>query len=152
MDHSGYGFNSYADGDKLDADVWSGDINAEGVAITRTYLGDQKLVLSNTKSDVSVSTTISGLTVGENYVAEVYIANESDAKAALTVKAGESGRLFGTVKPADVAAAVEAAGLGSIDKRKVELPTHIKSVGSFQANVRLHDDVAAVIDLEVVAS
>ena len=83
------GFNSYADGDKLDADVWSGDINAEGVAITRTYLGDQKLVLSNTKSDVSVSTTISGLTVGENYVAEVYIANESDAKAALTVKAGE---------------------------------------------------------------
>ena len=83
------GFNSYADGDKLDADVWSGDINAEGVAITRTYLGDQKLVLSNTASDVSVSTTISGLTVGENYVAEVYIANESDAKAALTVKAGE---------------------------------------------------------------
>ncbi len=70
----------------------------------------------------------------------------------LTVKAGETGRLFGTVKPADVAAAVESAGLGSIDKRKVELPTHIKSTGSYQANVRLHDDVAAVIDLEVVSS
>jgi large subunit ribosomal protein L9 len=69
----------------------------------------------------------------------------------LTVKAGESGRLFGTVKPADVAAAVEAAGLGSIDKRKVELPEHIKSVGKYQANVRLHEDVAAVIDLQVVA-
>jgi large subunit ribosomal protein L9 len=70
----------------------------------------------------------------------------------LVVKAGESGRLFGTVKPADVAAAVEAAGLGAIDKRKVELPTHIKSVGSYQANVRLHDDVSAVIELDVVAS
>lgn len=70
----------------------------------------------------------------------------------LTVKAGESGRLFGTVKAEDVAKAVEAAGLGSIDKRKVELPAHIKSVGSYQANVRLHDDVAAVIDLDVVAS
>ncbi|WP_035781721.1 50S ribosomal L9 C-terminal domain-containing protein, partial [Arthrobacter sp. H14] len=58
----------------------------------------------------------------------------------------------GTVKPADVASAVEAAGLGQIDKRKVELPTHIKSTGSYQANVRLHEDVAAVIDLEVVAS
>jgi large subunit ribosomal protein L9 len=69
----------------------------------------------------------------------------------LTVKAGESGRLFGTVKPADVAAAVEAAGLGAIDKRKVELPEHIKSVGKYQANVRLHEDVAAVIDLQVVA-
>jgi large subunit ribosomal protein L9 len=69
----------------------------------------------------------------------------------LTVKAGESGRLFGTVKPADVAAAVAAAGLGAIDKRKVELPEHIKSVGKYQANVRLHEDVAAVIDLQVVA-
>jgi len=69
----------------------------------------------------------------------------------LTVKAGESGRLFGTVKPADVAAAVEAAGLGAIDKRKVELPEHIKSVGKYQANVRLHEDVAAVIDPQAVA-
>ncbi|GLB66586.1 50S ribosomal protein L9 [Arthrobacter mangrovi] len=69
----------------------------------------------------------------------------------LTVKAGESGRLFGTVKQADIAAAVEAAGLGSIDKRKVELPEHIKSVGNYQANVRLHEDVSAVIDLQVVA-
>jgi large subunit ribosomal protein L9 len=69
----------------------------------------------------------------------------------LVVKAGETGRLFGTTKQGDVADAVEAAGLGRIDKRKVELPTHIKSVGSYQANVRLHDDVAAVIELDVVA-
>ena len=54
-------------------------------------------------------------------------------------------------KADDVAKAVEAAGLGRIDKRKVELPAHIKSVGSYQANVRLHEDVAAVIDLDVVA-
>lgn len=69
----------------------------------------------------------------------------------LVVKAGETGRLFGTVKQGDVADAVEAAGLGRIDKRKVELPAHIKSVGSYQAHVRLHDDVAAVIELDVVA-
>lgn len=69
----------------------------------------------------------------------------------LVVKAGESGRLFGTIKAEDVAKAVEAAGLGTIDKRKVELPAHIKSVGSYQANVRLHSDVAVVIDLDVVA-
>ncbi|MDJ0357153.1 50S ribosomal protein L9 [Paenarthrobacter sp. PH39-S1] len=70
----------------------------------------------------------------------------------LVVKAGESGRLFGTVKAEDVAKAVEAAGLGTIDKRKVELPAHIKSVGSYTANVRLHEDVAAVINLDVVSS
>ena len=83
------GFNGYDHEAKLDGADWSGDINAEGVSIFRTSLGDQQLLLNNTESDVAVSTTISGLTVGENYVAEVYIANESDAKAAITVDAGE---------------------------------------------------------------
>ena len=83
------GFNGYAHEAKLDGADWSGDINAEGVSIFRTGLGDQQLLLNNTDKAVAVSTEISGLTVGENYVAEVYIANESDAKAALTVDAGE---------------------------------------------------------------
>ncbi|MCW1248635.1 50S ribosomal protein L9 [Acaricomes phytoseiuli] len=68
------------------------------------------------------------------------------------VKAGDSGRLFGTVKAEDVAEAVSAAGLGSIDKRKVELPAHIKSVGKYQATVRLHEDVSVTLDLDVIAA
>ena len=83
--------------------------------------------------------------------AQQLAAKLSGKPVTLTVKAGESGRLFGTVKQADVASAVEAAGLGSIDKRKVELTEHIKSVGSYQATVRLHEEVSAVIDLKVVA-
>lgn len=70
----------------------------------------------------------------------------------ITVKAGETGRLFGTVKTDDIAKAVEAAGLGSIDKRTVEIPEHIKSTGNYQATVRLHEDVSATIDLQVVAA
>ena len=70
----------------------------------------------------------------------------------LTVKAGREGRLFGSVKTADVADAVAAAGLGSIDKRKVHFPSTIKSTGAHEATVRLTDDVTAVISLEVVAA
>ena len=70
----------------------------------------------------------------------------------LEVTAGEGGRLFGAVKAADVADAVEAAGLGSIDKRVVTLPTAIKATGRFQAHARLQEDVLAVIDLDVVAA
>lgn len=69
----------------------------------------------------------------------------------IVVKAGDSGRLFGTVKAEDVAEAVSAAGLGGIDKRKVEIPVHIKSVGKYQAMVRLHEDVSVTLDLDVVA-
>ncbi|WP_295784187.1 50S ribosomal protein L9, partial [uncultured Microbacterium sp.] len=39
----------------------------------------------------------------------------------LAVKAGNEGRLFGSVKPADVADAVKAAGLGELDKRKIQI-------------------------------
>lgn len=68
----------------------------------------------------------------------------------LEVTAGEGGRLFGAVRAADVADAVEAAGLGSIDKRTVTIPKDIKSLGSHQAQARLHEDVVAVIDLNVI--
>ncbi|MDR5699324.1 50S ribosomal protein L9 [Agromyces aerolatus] len=73
-------------------------------------------------------------------------------KVKLTVKAGQGGRLFGSVKTADVAAAVAAAGLGEVDKRKVEIPTPIKAIGDHEATVRLHDDVSATITLQVVAA
>ena len=72
-------------------------------------------------------------------------------KVRLAVKAGAEGRLFGSVKPADVAEAVAAADLGSIDKRKVHITSPIKSTGEHEATVRLHDDVTAVITLQVVA-
>jgi len=70
----------------------------------------------------------------------------------LTVKAGEGGRLFGSVKTSDVADAVAAAGLGAIDKRKIEITSPIKSTGEHEATVRLRDDLVATIALQVVAS
>ncbi len=70
----------------------------------------------------------------------------------LTVTAGESGRLFGSVKTADIASAVEAAGLGKIDKRKIEITSSIKAVGEHEATVRLRDDIVATITLKVVAA
>src|SRR3954469_7335047 len=70
----------------------------------------------------------------------------------LKVKAGSGGRLFGSVKASDVAAAVAAAGLGEIDKRKIELPSTIRATGSHEAPVLLRDDVAGTSALSVVAA
>ena len=73
-------------------------------------------------------------------------------KVRLSVKAGGEGRLFGSVKTADVADAVKAAGLGDLDKRKIQIPSPIKAVGEHEATVRLRDDVSAVITLQVIAA
>jgi large subunit ribosomal protein L9 len=74
----------------------------------------------------------------------------------LTVKvparAGAGGRLFGSVTLADVVAAVKASGGPDIDKRRIELPGQIKTVGAHSVTVRLHPEVAARIALDVVAS
>ena len=52
-------------------------------------------------------------------------------------KAGQSGRLFGAVSNADIAAAVAAAGGPELDRRKIEVRTHVKTTGSYEATVRL---------------
>ena len=80
----------------------------------------------------------------------------ADALAALTIRlrtrAGASGRLFGSVGPADIADAVRAAGGPALDKRRIEIRTPIKTVGSHQVAVRLHPEVSATVDVEVTGS
>jgi large subunit ribosomal protein L9 len=75
-----------------------------------------------------------------------------NATVTLTVKAGEGGRLFGSVKTTDIADAVAAAGIAKLDKRKIEIPTAIKATGTHEASVRLRDDLSATITLQVVAA
>lgn len=75
---------------------------------------------------------------------------------ALTVRlkqrAGEGGRLFGSVTPADIAEAVKATGGPELDKRRIEIKNPIKSVGNHKVQVRLHPEVSATIKLDVIGS
>lgn len=54
--------------------------------------------------------------------------------------------------PADIAAAIKAAGGPDVDKRRVEIGSPIKTLGSHKISVRLHPEVTASIDVEVVAA
>jgi len=64
------------------------------------------------------------------------------------VKAGEEGRLFGSVTPADLAAALSAEGI-KVDKKKIELAEHIKQLGSYTAQVRLHPEFSVPVTVLV---
>ena len=67
------------------------------------------------------------------------------------VRAGDGGRLFGAVTAADIAGAITEAG-GEVDKRTIVLGNPIKSLGAHTVTVRLHDEVEATVNLNVVAS
>lgn len=73
-----------------------------------------------------------------------------EGKIRLQAKTGTGGRLFGSVKPAAVAAAVSQAGIGEIDKRKITVPT-IKSTGEYRAIIHLHEGVDAEVTLQVIS-
>ncbi|ALO09697.1 MULTISPECIES: 50S ribosomal protein L9 [Streptomyces] len=90
-------------------------------------------------------------------IATIEQANEIKAqlegtKVRLAVRSGDAGRLFGSVTPADIASAIKTAGGPDVDKRRVELGSPIKTLGSHQVSVRLHADVAAKLGVEIVAA
>ncbi|HEX6247177.1 MAG TPA: 50S ribosomal protein L9 [Nocardioidaceae bacterium] len=71
----------------------------------------------------------------------------------LPVRAGEGGRLFGAVTVNDIAGAIaNTIGEGSVDKRKILVGNPIKSLGSHQVTVKVHDEVDAVVNLNVVSA
>jgi large subunit ribosomal protein L9 len=81
------------------------------------------------------------------------LANQLSAlKVTLPTRAGQGGRLFGSVTAADVVDAVKAAGGPSLDRRRVELPVaHIKTLGTHTVSVRLHPEVVASVAVDVTA-
>lgn len=70
----------------------------------------------------------------------------------LPVRAGEQGKLFGSVTVADIAGAIRSAGGPLVEKRSITLPKPIKSVGSHKVSIRLHPEVAVSAAVDVVAA
>jgi large subunit ribosomal protein L9 len=70
----------------------------------------------------------------------------------LKARAGDGGRLFGSITPTEVAAAVKSAGGPEIDRRRLELPGHIKSTGTYRVQLKLHPEVTANFDVNVVGA
>ena len=66
-------------------------------------------------------------------------------------RAGKDGRLFGSITASDIASAVKDAGGPALDRKRIRLDEHIKSVGAHTVTVELHPDVVATIPVNVTA-
>ncbi|WP_028935641.1 50S ribosomal protein L9 [Pseudonocardia spinosispora] len=65
--------------------------------------------------------------------------------------ASAKGKLFGSVTPAEIVAALSAAGGPKLDRRTLEIDGQIKTVGKHEVGVRLHPEVNGTFALEVSA-
>ena len=66
-------------------------------------------------------------------------------------KAGESGKIFGSVNSIQIAEAIQAGGI-SIERKNISIADDsIKELGSYEATVKLHKEIKVIISFEVVA-
>jgi len=83
--------------------------------------------------------------------AEARAADLNEKSVTIASKAGDEGKLFGSIGVRDVADAVTAAGI-EVSKSEVRLPEGpLRTVGDFEIDIQLHSDVTATINLSVVA-
>lgn len=70
---------------------------------------------------------------------------------ALTHKAGEEGKLFGSVTNMEIAAFLKDKGF-DIDRKKIVLEDSIKNIGEYSAKIKIHPEVTATIKVNVSAA
>ena len=82
--------------------------------------------------------------------AEQVKAKLEGAAVSVKVRAGEGGRLFGAVTVAEIADALQETSGEPVDKRTIAVDNPIKTLGTHEVSVRLHDDVSATVSLNVI--
>ncbi|OGO85303.1 MAG: 50S ribosomal protein L9 [Clostridiales bacterium GWE2_32_10] len=65
------------------------------------------------------------------------------------IKAGENGKIFGSVTSKEIAEAIEKQAGVEVDKRKINLTDNIKNIGIYTIKVKLHNEVVTDIKVEV---
>lgn len=68
----------------------------------------------------------------------------------ISARAGEGGRLFGSVTKSDIVRGIEEQLGEAIDRHKVSLEDAIHNLGTYQVEVHLHEEVKALVTVEVI--
>jgi large subunit ribosomal protein L9 len=131
---------------------FEGDIVAVANGYARNYLIPKGFALEATSQNVKFMESqrkkieIRRLKAKED--AEKVKERIGDVAVTIIQKAGEEGRLYGSVTTMDIAAELEKQGI-AIERRKIVLDKPIKSLGDFDVPVKIHPEVKASIKVTV---
>ena len=73
-----------------------------------------------------------------------------NASVEIKIKAGEGGKLFGSISSKEIAAAIKEQYQLEVDKKKIVLDEPIKELGEHSVKIKLHKDVAAQVTVKVL--
>lgn len=86
----------------------------------------------------------------EKAAAESIAANLSEVQVSIAMKVGEEGKLYGSVTPTMIAQELSAKGY-EIDKRHIVIEDSIRTLGVFDAKIKLHPEVSTNIKVWVIS-
>ena len=75
----------------------------------------------------------------------------NNIKLVVGIKCGENGKTFGSITSKEISEGLAKLGY-EIDKRKIELKEPLKTIGNCQISIKLHPEVTAKINLEIVGN
>ena len=131
-----------------------GDLVKVADGYARNLLLPRKLALQATSANKAVVEQMKNAaarrSATEKALAEALAVKLEPVVLDFTRKSGEAGHLFGSVTSADIAAALDAKGF-EIDRRKIQLPEPIKTVGDHTVTIKLYREVAAHVKVNVLA-
>src|SRR5579863_2721209 len=131
-----------------------GDVVKVAEGYGRNFLLPRKLAMQATQANKAVieqmKASAARRSATEKVQAEELAVKLEPVVLSFTRKSGEEGRLFGSVTSSDIASELGTKGF-EIDRRKVQLPEALKSVGEFSVGVKLHREVTAHIKVKVLA-
>jgi large subunit ribosomal protein L9 len=133
----------------------SGDVKEVAVGFARNYLFPRRLAVHVTPAALQHMERRSAQTARKagqaKEEAEGLAQQLASTYVTLSAKAGEDGRLFGSITNQDVADALELQYGIKVDKRKISFPDQIRAAGSWVAEVELGGGIDATINLNVEA-
>jgi len=131
-----------------------GDVVDVADGYARNYLVPRGLAMKATKGVVAQAESMrrnrAAKEARDVEAAQSQAAALDGARIEITARAGEGGKLFGSVTAADVADAVQAQTGIELDRRKVVLDEPIRELGDAQVQVRLPAEVVVAVAVAVV--
>ncbi len=132
----------------------SGDLIRVRPGFARNYLLPRQLAVPATTAAVRRIEHDKTVAMARSEKAKKEAREVASALGALAVKivqkAGDDGRLFGSVTTKDIEGALRAQGV-VVDRRKIHLEQPIKNLGAYEVPVKLASEVITTLKVEVVA-
>jgi large subunit ribosomal protein L9 len=133
-----------------------GDVVDVADGYARNYLVPRGLAMKATKGVVAQAEAMRRNRAAKEErdveAARTAAASLHGARIEIPARAGEGGKLFGSVTSSDIAEAIQAQRGIEIDRRRVALDEPVKELSEVEVEVKLHTDVAAIVTVAVVAA